>query len=66
MYKYLLTSNRKDFKEKTFKTREKANKAVFKFIEERNLQVSYTRYDRHIYEFVCENGSLFCVDRIAK
>ena len=64
MSKYLLTSNRKDFKEHEFKSRKKANKALSKFLYDRDLQVSYTREAKHVQEFVCENGSFFSVSRV--
>jgi len=65
MYKYLLSSNRKDLKEHAYSSRKKANKALTKFLYEKDLQVSYTRDAKHVQEFICENGSFFSVNRIS-
>ena len=64
-YYQLFMSSSFDNINKNFSSREEANKYMEKILYDRRYQVDrIVQKDKHEYEYICENGVRFCINRV--
>lgn len=64
-YYQLFISSSFDNINKKFSSREEANKYMEKILYNKNYQVDkIVRKDKHKYEYICENGVRFYINRV--